>query len=44
MEFLTLWHIGSYDAEPSTINLMHKYMIENEYELDITSNRFHHEI
>ncbi len=37
-------HIGSYDNEPATIDLMHKYMIENGYELDITDNRFHHEI
>ena len=37
-------HIGFYDDEPSTINLMHEYMIENGYELDITNNRFHHEI
>ena len=37
-------HIGSYDDEPNTINLMHEYMIENGYELDITDNRFHHEI
>lgn len=37
-------HIGSYDNEPSTINLMHEYMIENGYELDITDTRFHHEI
>ena len=37
-------HIGSYDDEPNTINLMHEYMIENGYELDITENRFHHEI
>ena len=37
-------HIGSYDNEPTTINLMHEYMIENGYELDITDNRFHHEI
>ena len=36
-------HIGSYDDEPK-INLMHEYMIENGYELDITDNRFHHEI
>lgn len=36
-------HIGSYD-EPTTINLMHQYMIENGYELDITNTRFHHEI
>ena len=37
-------HIGSYDDEPNTINLMHEYMIENGYELDITDTRFHHEI
>lgn len=37
-------HIGSYDNEPATIDLMHEYMIENGYELDITDNRFHHEI
>ena len=29
-------HIGSYDDEPTTINLMHKYMIENGYELDLS--------
>lgn len=37
-------HIGEYDNEPKTINLMHQYMMENGYELDITNNRFHHEI
>ena len=37
-------HIGSYDYEPKTINLMHEYMIKNGYELDITDTRFHHEI
>ncbi len=37
-------HIGSYDNEPETINLMHEYMIENGYELDITDTRYHHEI
>ncbi len=37
-------HIGPYDNEPETINLMHKYMIENGYELDINDIRFHHEI
>ncbi len=37
-------HIGSYDDEPTTIDLMHKYMKENGYELDITETRFHHEI
>ena len=37
-------HLGSYDDEPKTIKLMHEYMIENGYELDIKSDRFHHEI
>ena len=37
-------HIGSYDNEPSTVNLMHQYMKENGYELDITPTRLHHEI
>ncbi len=37
-------HIGSYDDEPKTVNLMHKYIEENGYELDITNKRFHHEI
>ena len=37
-------HIGSYDNEPTTINLMHEYMKENGYELDITDKRYHHEI
>lgn len=37
-------HIGAYDNEPETISLMHKYITENEYELDITDKRLHHEI
>lgn len=37
-------HIGSYDSEPETVDLMHKYMEENGYELDITDERLHHEI
>jgi len=37
-------HVGSYDDEPATVDLMHKYMEENGYELDITDTRFHHEI
>ena len=37
-------HRGSYDDEPITIKLMHEYIMENGYELDITDNRFHHEI
>ena len=37
-------HIGSYDKEPETVQLMHEYMEKNGYALDITSKRFHHEI
>lgn len=37
-------HIGSYDNEPETVELMHQYMEENGYELDITDGRLHHEI
>ena len=37
-------HVGSYDNEPATVELMHKYMEENGYVLDITDKRFHHEI
>lgn len=37
-------HLGSYDDEPTTVNLMHEYMKENGYELDITDERYHHEI
>ena len=37
-------HIGSYDDEPETVELMHKYAKENGYEMDITDTRYHHEI
>ena len=37
-------HIGSYEDEPTTINLMHEYMKDNDYKLDITDKRLHHEI
>lgn len=37
-------HYGSYDDEPETVALMHKYMKENGYELGITNTRYHHEI
>ena len=37
-------HIGSYDDEPATVQLMHEYMEQEGYSLDITENRFHHEI
>lgn len=37
-------HIGSYDDESATVELMHKFMKENGYKLDITDKRYHHEI
>lgn len=37
-------HIGSYDEEPATVEVMHRFMEEQGYVLDITDQRFHHEI
>ncbi len=37
-------HIGPYDDEPATVSLMHEFMKEQGYVLDITDKRFHHEI
>lgn len=52
VEFLTIeeglcvqcMHIGAYDDEPATIALMHEYMEQQGYMLDITDLRKHHEI
>ena len=52
VEFLTIeeglcvqcMHIGSYDDEPGTVQLMHEFMEKEGYELDITDRRLHHEI
>lgn len=37
-------HIGSYDDEPATVELMHRFMEGQGYQLDITDQRRHHEI
>ena len=37
-------HIGSYDNEPKTVALMHQFMEDQGYVLDITDERMHHEI
>ena len=37
-------HIGPYDNEPATVELMHQFMSEQGYVLDITDSRYHHEI
>ena len=52
VEFLTVeeglcvqcMHIGSYDDEPATVAVMHEFMEQQGYELDITDKRLHHEI
>ena len=52
VEFLTMeeglcvqcMHIGSYDSEPATVELMHKYIQNQGYELDFSDTRLHHEI
>lgn len=37
-------HLGSYDTEPRTVELMHRYIAEQGYQLDIQNPRYHHEI
>lgn len=37
-------HIGAFDDEPATIQMMHDFMVAQGYELDITDQRMHHEI
>ena len=52
LEFLTVseglcvqcMHIGAYDNEPATVELMHEYMREQGYALDFSESRLHHEI
>ena len=37
-------HIGSYDNEPTTIEMMDAYAMEKGYAIDMTEGRFHHEV
>ena len=37
-------HIGPYDDEPATVELMHRFMETQGYALDISGLRLHHEI
>lgn len=37
-------HIGSFDDEPATVELMNRYLQENGYENDFSDTRLHHEI
>lgn len=43
-ECVQCMHLGSYDNEPHTIKLMHEFMQEQGYRLDIQNPRYHHEI
>ena len=43
-ECVQCMHVGSYDNEPATVALMHEYMENAGYVLDITDKRMHHEI
>ena len=37
-------HIGTYDSEPETVAAMHKFAIQNGYQIDMSAERLHHEI
>ena len=37
-------HVGKYDDEPATVRLMHEFIDQEGYTLDISDKRFHHEI
>ncbi|MGN0739583.1 MAG: GyrI-like domain-containing protein [Treponema sp.] len=37
-------HTGTFDDEPATVQSMHDFLAEQNYALDITSERLHHEI
>lgn len=37
-------HIGPYDHEPETVRLMHEHAESQGYVIDITEERYHHEI
>ena len=39
-----IMHIGSFDNEPATVEIMNRYLEENGYENDISDSRIHHEI
>jgi len=51
-EFLTveeglciqILHLGPFDNEPATVEIMNQYLAQNGYENDFTDTRLHHEI
>lgn len=43
-ECVQCMHIGPYDNEPASIEMIDSFAREQGYEVDITSERYHHEI
>lgn len=43
-ECVQCMHVGSYDDEPATIQMMDAFAIENGYQIDLAPGRYHHEI
>ena len=41
---MQIMHIGAFDSESESVELMDKYLDENGYENDISDKRLHHEI
>ena len=39
-----IMHVGSYDDEPKTVEIMNGFLEENGYKTDFSENRRHHEI
>ena len=39
-----IMHLGPFDNEPETVEIMNKYIEDNGYENDFTDTRLHHEI
>ena len=43
-ECVQIMHIGSYDDEPASVKVMDDFAKANGYDLDLSENRYHHEI
>ena len=39
-----IMHLGPFDDEPATVEVMNRYLDENGYEIDFSDTRNHHEI
>jgi len=37
-------HVGPFDDEPATVEIMNRYLEENGYDNDFSEHRLHHEI